>query len=85
MKSDNRTSGTIPLSRKRREDVTIEELKNLPCFAAHSDEELAAIIEAAKVFSRAVVAIHVKETANKKATKKSKTIELITNPQKKAA
>jgi hypothetical protein len=86
MKSQNLIPVNTSLtSSKRREDVTVAELKDMPCFATHSDEELASIIEAAKIFSRAVVTIHAKETANRKGKAKSKTIDLNKNLQKKAA
>ncbi len=86
MKSENVVlSNTLQTSTKRKDDVSVAELKSLPCFATYSDDELASIIEVAKIFSRAVVAIHSKETANRKTAKKATAIALNTNSQKKAA
>lgn len=83
MKPQNLITHNTFSSLKRKEDVTISELRTLPWFVTHSDEELATIIEAAKIFSRAIVALHSKD--NSKTNKKSRTIDLIANPQKKAA
>ncbi len=85
MKPPNLITHNTFSSLKRKEDVTISELRTLPWFVTHSDEELATIIEAAKIFSRAIVALHNKEIDNSKTNKKSRTIDLIANPQKKAA
>ena len=76
---------TFNTSSKRKEDVTVAELKSLPWFATHSDDELASIIEAVKIFSRAIVDIHARETTNKRTTMKSTVIDLNVNPLKKAA
>ncbi|WP_118950499.1 hypothetical protein [Taibaiella helva] len=72
----------IDLSLKRKEDLTVSDLKGLPWFKDHNDEALAAIIEAAKCFTRAILYLHTRTGMlqyNKKA------IDLIITPKKKAA
>ena len=76
------TAESVPLSLKRREDLTVEELKKLPSFIDHSDEALAAIIDAVKGFTRTILYIHTKE---KGIRTRNQVIDITTNPQKKAA
>ena len=79
MASEHLTSNAVPLSLKRREDLTVEELKNLACFKDHSDETLAAIIEAVKGFTRTILYIHTKD---KGMQSRNQVIDLTTNPQR---
>lgn len=85
MKFNGHLPINYPLSMKRKEDVTVEELKSMPGFAEQTDEELTAIIETVKIFSRAIIAIHARQSAEQKRTKKTRSIPLNPNLKKKAA
>ena len=81
--AEERNEGSeIELSLKRKENLSVDELKSLPWFKDHTDERLAAIIEAAKCFTRAILYLHNRRTMlpyNKK------TIDLSVTLKKKAA
>ena len=82
MESQNLISDAYPLSLKRKEDLTVDELKRLPAFALYSDEDLAAILETVKRFTTILLPITRKEAKRQGMTK---VIEITSHYKKKAA
>lgn len=82
MASEQGTPETVQLSLKRREDLTVAELRSLPWFKDHSDEAVAAIIETAKRFTKVVLYLY---TMAKDKQSRKKVFDTTINPKKKAA